>query len=66
MFKPFQPRLIFVKKAGANPNDTPLRCSTLGQALDLAHKHYTMLERLARDKHSKLIQALVNYGRNLL
>jgi len=30
--KPFQPSLMFVGKAGAYPSESPLRCSTLGQA----------------------------------
>jgi len=30
----------------------------------LAHKHWTKLERLNRDKHSCLYQKSVNYGRN--
>ncbi len=34
----------------------------LRYAPGLAHKHKTRLERLVRDKHSSLLQALVNYG----
>ncbi len=41
---------------------TPFRCSTLGQAPGLIHKHQTRLERLVRDKHSSLLQKSVNYG----
>ncbi len=29
----------------------------------LTHKHQTKLENLASDKHSSLLQVLVNYGR---
>jgi hypothetical protein len=28
----------------------------------LGHKHWTRLEKLARDKHSSLLQKFVNYG----
>ena len=42
----------------------PGRCSSLGQAPGLTHKHQTRLERLARDKHSSLLQKSVNYGSN--
>jgi hypothetical protein len=30
----------------------------------LARKHWTRLEKLARDKHSSLLRKSVNYGRN--
>ncbi len=39
------------------------RCSSLGQAPGLTHKHYTRLERLARDKHFSTWRKYVNYGR---
>jgi hypothetical protein len=39
----------------------PERCFTrLGSGL--TYKHHTRLERLARDKHSSLLQKFVNYG----
>ncbi len=38
-------------------------CSNLWLAPGLIHKHYTRLERPARDKHSSLVQTFVNYGR---
>jgi hypothetical protein len=60
--KPFQPSLMFVGKAGEYPSEASFRCSTLGWAPDLAHKHQTRLERLARDKHCSLLQKTVNYG----
>ncbi len=37
----FKPSLMFVGKVGAQPIEGPLRCSTLGQAPDLAHKQQT-------------------------
>ncbi len=39
------------------------RCSTLGQAPVLTHKHQTRLESLAKDKHSSLLQKIVTYDR---
>jgi hypothetical protein len=59
---PFQYGLMFVGKAGANPSEAPFRCSTLGWAPGLTHKHYTKLLRLARDKNSSFIRTFVNYG----
>ncbi len=47
--------------AGAYPIEEHFRCSTLGQALGLAHKQQTRLEKFARDKHSSLLQKFVNY-----
>ncbi len=47
----FQPSIGFAGKAGACPSEAPFKCSALGQASGLAHKHETRLERLARDKH---------------
>ncbi len=46
----------------AYPSDAPFRCSTLGQAPGLTHKHQTRLESLDRDKHSSLLLTFVNYG----
>ncbi len=43
---------------------THIRCSTLGWAPGLTHKHNSRLERSARDKHSSLLRTFVNYGRN--
>jgi hypothetical protein len=37
--KPFQPSLMFLGKAGAYPCDAPFKCSTLGYAPGLTHKH---------------------------
>ncbi len=39
------------------------RCSTLGEAPALTAKHWTWLERLARDNHSSLLRKSVNYSR---
>ncbi len=35
----FQPSLMFASKAIAYPTEAPFRCSTLGEALALTHKH---------------------------
>ncbi len=43
--------------------NTPLRCSTLGLALGLIHKKYTILKRLARDKNSNLLREFVTFRR---
>ncbi len=40
----------------------PLRCSTLSSALGLTYKHYAILERPAKDKHSSLLRTFENYG----
>ncbi len=57
-----QPSLIF----GSLPaylSEAPFRNSTLGYAPYLTHKHYTRLERLARDKRSSLLRKLITCGR---
>jgi hypothetical protein len=55
--KPFQPSLLFVGKARI----LPLSGTTfVGSCLTC--KHYTILERLARDEHSSLLQEFVNYN----
>ncbi len=46
-----QPSLMFVGKPGTHPIESLFKCSTLGWAPCLTQKHYTRLERLARDKH---------------
>ncbi len=60
--KPLQPSLLFVGKAEACTSEAPFRCSNLGLAPGLTHKHLTRLERLARDKHSSLLRKSANYG----
>jgi hypothetical protein len=45
--------------------EAPLRCSSLGKAPGLTHKHYTRLITLARDKYSSLFQIFVNYGQSI-
>jgi hypothetical protein len=49
--QPFQPEIMFASKAGAYPSE----------ALRLTHKHLTRLERLAKDKHSSLLTAFINF-----
>jgi hypothetical protein len=60
--KLFQPSLMSVYKAGTYPIEETFRCSTLGQAPGLIQKHYSRLEKLARDKLSSLLLTSVNYG----
>ncbi len=47
------------EKAAAYPSKAPVKCSILGQAPGLTHKHMTSLGRLARDKHSSLFGKLL-------
>jgi hypothetical protein len=61
MFGPGKRGQIFVSESGAYISETPFRCSTLGQAPCLAPKHWTKLERLARDKHTSLLRTLIRY-----
>ncbi len=49
--KPFQPSLMFTSRVRAYPNEAPF-----------VHKHLTCMERLAKDKHSSLLQTVINYG----
>ncbi len=51
--KPFQPGLLFAGKAGAYPNEA---------LPGFTHKHWTRLEKHARDKRSSLLRKSVNYG----
>jgi hypothetical protein len=53
---------MFAGEAGDYQSEASFRCSTLGKAPGLTNKHKTRLERLARDKHSSLLQKLVKYG----
>jgi hypothetical protein len=61
--KPFQFSLIFAVKAGAYPSEAPLQVLLSTVAPGLTHKHWARLERLAKDKHSSLLQKSINYGR---
>ncbi len=61
--KAIQPSEMFEGKAIAYLNEAPFRRSTIGQAPGHVRKHYTSLERLARDRQSSLLLKLVNYGR---
>jgi hypothetical protein len=53
---------MFARKVEAYLSETPFRCLTW-VGLNLTKKHYTMLERLARDKWSSLLQKIVTYSR---
>jgi hypothetical protein len=55
--------VVFVGKAGVYQSETPFRSSTPGKAPGLAHKQWTRLERLARSKHSSLLQEFSTYSR---
>jgi hypothetical protein len=59
--RPFQLSVMFVGKAVVYLSEVPSRCSTLGLAPGLTHKHPTRLERPTRDKHSSLLGKFVNY-----
>ncbi len=59
--KPFQPSLMFVSRATTYLSEAPFRCSNIGQTPDLIHKHWTIPEKLARDKHASLLLKFVNY-----
>ncbi len=58
--KPFQSGLMSVGKAEAYPRVEQLKCTSLGLAPGLSYKHWTWLERPARDKHSSLLQKIRN------
>jgi hypothetical protein len=60
---PFQPNLLFMGKARSLPlNGAPERGFTwVGSCL--ARKHKSIIERLAKDKHSSLLRIFVTYGR---
>ncbi len=64
--KLFQPNLMFAGKARSLPlSGAPEINSTLGWAPDIAPKHQTRLEKLAKDKHPNFGQKFVNYGQKL-
>ncbi len=48
-------------KAGAYPRVVYLKGASLRVGSRLTLKHHTILERLARDEHSSLLQTIVNY-----
>jgi hypothetical protein len=54
---------MFADKASAYLSEAPFRCSTLGYAPGLSHKHQTRLERLVREKQSSLLQKSLKYSR---
>jgi hypothetical protein len=54
--------LMFAGKAAAHMSEAPFGYPTLGLAPGLTLKHYTRLERLAREQHYRLLQKLLNYG----
>ncbi len=60
---PFQSSLMFEGKAGAYPNETPFRCSTLGYTPGFIHKHQTRQEKIGKGKHSSLLRKFIHYGR---
>jgi hypothetical protein len=51
---------MFESKAGAYPNGETFRCSTLGLA---SGQHKIKLESPDKDKHSSLLQSVINYER---
>jgi len=46
-----------VGKVKAYPSEAPL---------GLTHKHWSSLEKLAREKHSSLLQQFIDYGQKKL
>jgi hypothetical protein len=54
---------MFVDKAGADPIEVPFRCSAASGARVVNYKLKNWPGRLARDKHSSLLQKSINYGR---
>ncbi len=60
-FKPFQHSLMFVSKA--RTRSLPLERCFIRVGSSLTQKHYTRPKRCAREKHSSLLQAFINYGR---
>jgi hypothetical protein len=56
------PALTNICEMGAYSIEATFKCSTLGYASGLTHKHQTRQERFAKDKHSSLLRTLVNYG----
>jgi hypothetical protein len=53
---------VFVLSKPVQHNLIPVSISVKHISVD-SHKHYARPERLDRDKHSSLLQKLVNYGR---
>jgi hypothetical protein len=52
-----------VGKTGAYPNEVPFKCFTIEKAPGVTHKHSIWLKKPAKDKHSSLLQKLVNNDR---
>jgi hypothetical protein len=58
-----QPSLMFVGKDRSLPYCGASERCFIHLGSGLTSKHWARLERLARDKHSSLLQKTVNYGR---
>jgi hypothetical protein len=54
---------MLVGKARVYLRVEQLKCASLGKAPGLTCKHWTRLDRSAREKHSSLLRKFVNYGR---
>ncbi len=52
-------------RIGAFPRIRHLKGAPLLKALSLNCKHYTLLERLPKDKQSSLLWTFINYGRKM-
>ncbi len=61
-FTNFRNKLEYLSLASLPQNRPPERCSNRVGSF-FTNKHQTRLERLARDKHSILLQTFVNYVR---
>jgi hypothetical protein len=53
---------MFAGKAGAYLSEAPFRLSSLGLEFCPNPQTLKKLEKLARDKHSSLLQKFVHYG----
>jgi hypothetical protein len=62
--KPFQTRLMFASKHGTYLIEALIRFYTLRSGF-LPYPHLTRLEKLAKEKHSNLLQKFVNYGQKV-
>ncbi len=60
--KPFQPSLLFVGKAGSLPLSGASEMGFTWVDSCLTWTHYTILERLLRNKHSSLLQIFGTYS----
>ncbi len=51
-----------IQAPGAYPRVEYMKSASLGDTPVLFHKHYTRQKKTDKDKHSRLLQKVVNYG----